>query len=73
MQDLCKTYGEGEAAVDALRGISLRIDHGEFVSIMAPSGAGKSTLMHIMGCLDVPTSGTYQLDGQDVSSLDDTE
>ncbi|HUY25602.1 MAG TPA: ABC transporter ATP-binding protein, partial [Candidatus Saccharimonadales bacterium] len=73
MRDLCKTYGEGEAAVQALRGITIRIDHGEFVSIMAPSGAGKSTLMHIMGCLDVPTSGAYRLDGQDVASLGDSE
>lgn len=73
MHDLTKTYGAGEAAVHALQGISLRIDQGEFVSIMAPSGAGKSTLMHIMGCLDMPTSGSYRLDGQDVATLDDSE
>lgn len=73
MHDLHKTYGVGDTAVDALRGIELVINRGELVSVMAPSGAGKSTLMHIMGCLDLPSSGTYRLDGQDVEHLDDAE
>ena len=66
-----KTFGQGETAVRVLRGVSLHIDRGELVSIMGPSGSGKSTLMNILGCLDVPTSGSYRLDGDDVSSLSD--
>ncbi len=66
-----KTFGQGETAVRVLRGLSLRIDRGELVSIMGPSGSGKSTLMNILGCLDVPTKGTYTLDGDDVSRLGD--
>ncbi len=69
--DVVKTYGEGDAAVHALAGVSLTIERGDFVTIMGSSGSGKSTLMNILGCLDVPTSGTYRLDGTDVASLTD--
>ncbi len=64
-----KTYDAGELAVQALRGIDLDIEKGQMVAIIGPSGSGKSTLMHILGCLDAPSGGTYVLDGQDVSSL----
>ncbi len=69
-EGVTKIYDLGEFKIHALRGIDLSIDRGEFVAIMGPSGSGKSTLMHILGCLDRPTKGTYLLEGKDVSSLD---
>src|SRR3989338_9236488 len=71
--DITKTYGSGDTAFQALKGVSFTIEDGEFVAIMGPSGSGKSTLMHILGCLDTPTSGTYLLDEKDVSTLTDEE
>lgn len=68
-----KIYGTGTAMVEALRGVDVTVRAGEFVGIMGQSGAGKSTLMHILGCLDTPTHGSYLLAGQDVSCLADRE
>ena len=71
LQRITKTYKSGSLEVPALQGVDLRIQRGEYVAIMGPSGSGKSTMMNILGCLDRPTSGTYRLDGEDVSHLDD--
>jgi putative ABC transport system ATP-binding protein len=73
VQGLTKIYWMGEIEVQALRGVDLEIADGELVSIMGPSGSGKSTLMNVLGCLDVPTAGSYQLDGIEVSSLNDDQ
>src|SRR5262245_61062766 len=69
LEDVTKTYGSGDSAVRALRGVSITIEGGEFVAVMGSSGSGKSTLMNILGCLDRPSSGRFLLDGQDVSAL----
>ncbi len=69
IRDIVKEYLTGKEVTRVLKGVSFHIEKGEFVAIMGPSGSGKSTLMHILGALDTPTSGTYLLDGQDVSSL----
>jgi putative ABC transport system ATP-binding protein len=69
MEAVTKTYDAGELAVQALQGIDLQIERGQMVAIIGPSGSGKSTLMHILGCLDAPTSGIYRLEGKDVSQL----
>ena len=71
--DLKKTYGKGETAVNALNGINLKIENGEFAAIVGSSGSGKSTLLHMLGGLDRPTSGKVFVDGKDIFSLDDEE
>jgi putative ABC transport system ATP-binding protein len=69
LRQVTKVYGAGETAVPALRGVSMRVDRGDYVAIMGASGSGKSTLMNIIGCLDVPTAGRYLLDGTDAGTL----
>ncbi|MBU0701004.1 ABC transporter ATP-binding protein [bacterium] len=73
MKNITKVYQVGESRVEALKGIDLSINEGEFVAIMGASGSGKSTLLSIAGCLDIPTSGRYVIDGKDVSLLSDDE
>ena len=73
VQDMYKIYNPGENEVHALDGVSLKVYEGEFVAIIGHSGSGKSTLMNMLGCLDVPTEGTYILNGRDVSDLTDNE
>jgi len=73
VKDVTKTYHTGDVSFQALAGVSFSIAEGEFVAIMGPSGSGKSTLMHILGCLDTPSTGTYTLDGKSVGTLSDDE
>lgn len=73
VRDVRKTYNLGDISVHALRGISVEIEHGEYVAVMGPSGSGKSTLMHILGCLDTPTHGTYRLNGVDIRGVDEDD
>src|SRR6266542_4234590 len=72
-KDIVKLYLMGFEELYALKGITMTIHKGEYVAIMGPSGSGKSTLMNIIGCLDTPTSGSYELNGQNVSQMDDNE
>src|SRR6266540_1393170 len=72
-RELIRRYGEGDTAVDALRGVSLDVGRGKLTAVMGPSGSGKSTLMHILAGLDRPTSGEVFIDGTDISHLNDTE
>jgi putative ABC transport system ATP-binding protein len=71
--DVSKVYGDGDATVRAVDGVSLLVNDGDFLAVMGPSGSGKSTLMHILGCLDVPTSGEYLFAGEDVASMNERE
>ena len=73
IKNLCKVYGEGETRVDALKNISFDVDQGEFVAVVGPSGSGKSTLLHILGGVDVPTSGVVRIAGCDIGKLDETK
>jgi putative ABC transport system ATP-binding protein len=73
MIELGKTYGGGSLEVEALKDVSLRIEQNEFVAIIGPSGSGKSTMMHILGCLDVPTTGTFRLAGHDVQDFNEDQ
>ncbi|NIK59497.1 ABC transporter ATP-binding protein [Kribbella shirazensis] len=73
LRDVTKTYGHGETAVHALRGVSLRVEAGEYIAVMGSSGSGKSTWMNILGCLDVPSRGEYWLDGSDVARLSEDQ
>ena len=73
MTGVRKTYSTGMVQVEALRGIDLQVEEGSYLAIMGPSGSGKSTLMHIIGCLDIPSAGSYELDGTDVSGMSERQ
>ncbi len=71
LTDICKDYYQGKEPVPVLKNINMTVERGEYLAIMGPSGSGKTTLMNLIGCLDVPTSGTYELDGRDLKDLND--
>ncbi len=71
LTDICKDYQQGKEPVRVLKNINLTVEKGEYIAIMGPSGSGKTTLMNLIGCLDVPTSGSYELDGKDLKNLND--
>ena len=71
MKDICKTYDNGKLKIPVLFDINLEVENGEFLAIMGPSGSGKSTLLNMLGCLDTPTSGIYNLNGEDIASKDE--
>ena len=73
LTDICKDYQQGKEPVRVLKNICMTVEKGEYLAIMGPSGSGKSTLMNIIGCLDVPTSGTYELDGKNLKDLSDDD
>ena len=73
MTDICKDYQQGKEAVRVLKNINLTVEKGDYLAIMGPSGSGKTTLMNLIGCLDVPTSGSYELDGKNLKDLSDDE
>ena len=73
LTDICKDYQQGKEPVRVLKNINLTVEKGEYLAIMGPSGSGKTTLMNIIGCLDVPTSGSYELDGKNLKDLSDDE
>ena len=71
LTDICKDYAQGKEPVHALKNVNMTVEKGDYIAIMGPSGSGKTTLMNIIGCLDVPTSGSYDLDGKDLKNLND--
>ena len=73
LTDICKDYQQGKEPVRVLKNVNLTVEKGDYLAIMGPSGSGKTTLMNLIGCLDVPTSGRYELDGRDLKDLSDDE
>ena len=73
LTDICKDYAQGKEPVRVLKNVNLTVEKGDYIAIMGPSGSGKTTLMNLIGCLDVPTSGNYELDGRDLKDLSDDE
>ncbi|MBQ5670844.1 MAG: ATP-binding cassette domain-containing protein, partial [Oscillospiraceae bacterium] len=73
LTDICKDYYQGKEPVRVLKNINLTVEKGEYLAIMGPSGSGKTTLMNLIGCLDVPTSGTYELDGKNLRDMSDDD